>query len=71
MKQTVGNACGTIGLLHAVGNVASEINLGKLPDRYFVHMLLAIGGYNWAKTIFFVPSVFLLSSSIKCCCLSK
>ncbi|KAL9438883.1 hypothetical protein AB3S75_024534 [Citrus x aurantiifolia] len=25
MKQTVGNACGTIGLLHAVGNVTSEI----------------------------------------------
>ncbi|PPD76829.1 hypothetical protein GOBAR_DD26263 [Gossypium barbadense] len=29
MKQTVGNACGTIGLLHGVGNVTSEI---KLPD---------------------------------------
>lgn len=27
MKQTVGNACGTIGLLHAVGNIISEINL--------------------------------------------
>ncbi|KAL6985914.1 Ubiquitin carboxyl-terminal hydrolase 3 [Sarracenia purpurea var. burkii] len=27
MKQTVGNACGTIGLLHAVGNVTSEIKL--------------------------------------------
>lgn len=30
MKQTVGNACGTIGLLHAVGNITSEIKLGKL-----------------------------------------
>lgn len=30
MKQTVGNACGTVGLLHAVGNVTSEIKLGKL-----------------------------------------
>ncbi|KAG6438035.1 hypothetical protein SASPL_102968 [Salvia splendens] len=28
MKQTVGNACGTVGLLHAVGNVTSEIKLG-------------------------------------------
>ncbi|KAF2282719.1 hypothetical protein GH714_043535 [Hevea brasiliensis] len=27
MKQTVGNACGTIGLLHAVGNITSEIKL--------------------------------------------
>ncbi|KAK4787945.1 hypothetical protein SAY86_019264 [Trapa natans] len=30
MKQTVGNACGTIGLLHAIGNITSEINLGEL-----------------------------------------
>ncbi|KAG5562445.1 hypothetical protein RHGRI_005246 [Rhododendron griersonianum] len=37
MKQTVGNACGTIGLLHAVGNVASEINLVEesFLDRFF------------------------------------
>ncbi|KAK9203416.1 hypothetical protein WN943_013670 [Citrus x changshan-huyou] len=32
MKQTVGNACGTIGLLHAVGNVTSEI---KFQDDSF------------------------------------
>lgn len=30
MNQTVGNACGTIGLLHAVGNITSEVKLGKL-----------------------------------------
>lgn len=69
MKQTVGNACGTIGLLHAVGNVASEINLGKLPDRYFVHMSLAIGGYNWAKTDFLFHQFFnflLLSNAVAC-----
>ncbi|KAH7834675.1 hypothetical protein Vadar_018487 [Vaccinium darrowii] len=37
MKQTVGNACGTIGLLHAVGNVSSEINLleESFLDRFF------------------------------------
>ena len=29
MRQTVGNACGTIGLLHAIGNVTSEIKLGN------------------------------------------
>lgn len=28
-KQTVGNACGTIGILHAIGNSTSEIKLGK------------------------------------------
>ncbi|KAK3029827.1 hypothetical protein RJ639_038261 [Escallonia herrerae] len=37
MRQTVGNACGTVGLLHAVGNVTSEINLleGSFLDRFF------------------------------------
>nr|KJB51806.1 hypothetical protein B456_008G232400 [Gossypium raimondii] len=37
MKQTVGNACGTIGLLHGVGNVTSEIKLqeGSYLDRFF------------------------------------
>ncbi|PWA84457.1 Peptidase C12, ubiquitin carboxyl-terminal hydrolase 1 [Artemisia annua] len=27
MRQTVGNACGTIGLLHAIGNIKSQIKL--------------------------------------------
>ncbi|XP_057976420.1 ubiquitin carboxyl-terminal hydrolase 3-like [Malania oleifera] len=37
MIQTVGNACGTIGLLHAVGNVTSKIKLreGSFFDRFF------------------------------------
>jgi len=37
MKQTVGNACGTIGLLHAIGNLTSEIKLveGSFLDRFF------------------------------------
>ncbi|KAG6412887.1 hypothetical protein SASPL_125581 [Salvia splendens] len=37
MKQTVGNACGTVGLLHAVGNVTSEIKLveGSYLDKFF------------------------------------
>ncbi|KAI6707401.1 hypothetical protein NL676_010363 [Syzygium grande] len=37
MKQTVGNACGTVGLLHAVGNFTSEIKLleGSYFDRFF------------------------------------
>ncbi|EPS69344.1 hypothetical protein M569_05422, partial [Genlisea aurea] len=29
LKQTVGNACGTIGILHAVGNITSQIKLGE------------------------------------------
>ena len=35
MKQTVGNACGTIGLLHAIGNLTSKIKLGKLGKLSF------------------------------------
>nr|GMD78423.1 ubiquitin carboxyl-terminal hydrolase 3-like isoform X2 [Ipomoea batatas] len=37
MKQTVGNACGTIALLHAVGNITTEIKLveGSFLDRFF------------------------------------
>ncbi|CAA7393077.1 unnamed protein product [Spirodela intermedia] len=37
LKQTVGNACGTIGLLHAIGNVTSELNFAKESffDKFF------------------------------------
>lgn len=37
MKQTVGNACGTVGLLHAVGNITSEVKLleGSFLDRFY------------------------------------
>ncbi|KAH7687550.1 ubiquitin carboxyl-terminal hydrolase L3 protein [Dioscorea alata] len=37
LKQTVGNACGTIGVLHALGNATSKINLveGSYFDRFF------------------------------------
>lgn len=40
MKQTVGNACGTIGLLHGVGNVTSEIKLRKFGLN-FHHLLMS------------------------------
>ncbi|KAF9608723.1 hypothetical protein IFM89_010855 [Coptis chinensis] len=37
LKQTVGNACGTIGLLHAVGNLSSEIKFVEESylDKFF------------------------------------
>ncbi|KVH89769.1 Peptidase C12, ubiquitin carboxyl-terminal hydrolase 1 [Cynara cardunculus var. scolymus] len=38
MRQTVGNACGTIGLLHAIGNITSEIKLGR-PLLTLLHTL--------------------------------
>lgn len=45
MKQTVGNACGTIGLLHAIGNLTSEIKLGKLGNFSFQLSVLIICGH--------------------------
>uniref|UniRef100_A0A7N0URP3 Ubiquitin carboxyl-terminal hydrolase n=1 Tax=Kalanchoe fedtschenkoi TaxID=63787 RepID=A0A7N0URP3_KALFE len=37
LRQTVGNACGTIGLLHAIGNITSEIKLveDSFLDRFY------------------------------------
>ncbi|PKA50285.1 ubiquitin carboxyl-terminal hydrolase L3 [Apostasia shenzhenica] len=37
LKQTVGNACGTIGILHAIGNLRSRIKLveGSYFDRFY------------------------------------
>ncbi|XP_020577628.1 ubiquitin carboxyl-terminal hydrolase 3 isoform X1 [Phalaenopsis equestris] len=37
LKQTVGNACGTMGVLHAIGNVKSQLNLveGSFFDRFY------------------------------------
>ncbi|KAK8483824.1 hypothetical protein V6N13_073404 [Hibiscus sabdariffa] len=47
MKQTVGNACGTIGLLHGVGNITSEI---KLQDEMEVaHAIAATAGETEAS----------------------
>ncbi|KAG8472607.1 hypothetical protein CXB51_034413 [Gossypium anomalum] len=37
MKQTVGNACGTIGLLHSVGNITLEIKLHKLGLMFTIY----------------------------------
>lgn len=37
MKQTVGNACGTVGLLHCIGNVRSKLPIaeGSYLDRFY------------------------------------
>ncbi|CAL5015610.1 unnamed protein product [Urochloa decumbens] len=36
-RQTVGNACGTVGIIHALGNAASRIKLGEGSyfDRFY------------------------------------
>ena len=30
MKQSIGNACGTVGLLHALGNCADKLTFSEL-----------------------------------------
>lgn len=37
MKQTIGNACGTVGLIHAIANNLDKLNLkeGSFLDGYF------------------------------------
>ncbi|KAK9075620.1 hypothetical protein SSX86_003946 [Deinandra increscens subsp. villosa] len=40
MRQTVGNACGTIGLLHAIGNITSDVKL--VMARYIINILVFV-----------------------------
>ncbi len=37
MKQTVGNACGTVGILHAIGNARESLTIAKdsYLDKFF------------------------------------
>jgi ubiquitin carboxyl-terminal hydrolase L3 len=37
MKQTVGNACGTVGLLHCIGNVRNKLPIapGSYLERFY------------------------------------
>ena len=42
IKQTIGNACGTIGLLHALGNCTDKLGFGEYSYSYIlicVHVL--------------------------------
>jgi ubiquitin carboxyl-terminal hydrolase L3 len=38
--KSLGNACGTIALLHAVGNASSEVNLGNRKQLCAAHRIL-------------------------------
>ncbi len=46
-KQTIGNACGTIGLLHAVGNARSSFLADAISDEsYLFHFFQATANMN-------------------------
>lgn len=40
MKQNIGNACGTIALLHSIGNNVDKIPLGQCKSGLVVMLLL-------------------------------
>ena len=64
MRQTVGNACGTVGLLHAVGNITSEIKLGRLCKHSFLFINACSCACVW---LFPFPITRDISSSEKMC----
>jgi hypothetical protein len=47
-KQTVGNACGTVGIIHALGNATSRIKLGTFFFSLGTFELLI----NFSSTVF-------------------
>lgn len=52
MKQTIGNACGTVGLLHSVGNVRSLVAVQ--PESYLDTLFQATGQreeVNWCVNL--------------------
>lgn len=59
MKQTVGNACGTIGLLHALGNITSEVKLGRFSTIQFTRPQLKFLVYQPLNFIQFVLLLLL------------
>ena len=46
MKQTVGNACGTVGILHAIGNARSKADEGHESS------ILSIAPKSYLETFF-------------------
>ena len=40
MKQTIGNACGTVGLLHAIGNCREKLAFSEFYDCLALMCLL-------------------------------
>lgn len=44
MKQTIGNACGTVALIHCVANNREQVNIGTIIITLimFVHVIIYI-----------------------------
>ncbi len=49
-KQTIGNACGTIGILHALSNVYDKDMLNLQKDSYLSSFLANTAGMNPLET---------------------
>jgi ubiquitin carboxyl-terminal hydrolase L3 len=44
MKQTVGNACGTVGILHAIGNARTQLSIK--PNSYLDRLYKRTGALS-------------------------
>ena len=42
MRQTIGNACGTIGLLHSISNNKDRLDLGKYTCVFTCCLLVTV-----------------------------
>lgn len=67
MRQTVGNACGTVGLLHAVGNVTSKIQLRmSIRILHYLSVLCILFSEQLVKNLEILFSMWY-EFSLMCC----
>jgi Ubiquitin carboxyl-terminal hydrolase, family 1 len=61
LRQTIGNACGTIAMLHAVGNNLTDIRLGDHPLSC-TEILSFLSGSCWRLLVYW--ACFNISESL-------